>query len=204
MSLPTSYFTDLYAASADPWEFRTRWYEERKYALSVAALPRRRYARAFEPGCSVGVLTALLAARCDAVLATDPAQAAVDSARTYLTGQQNVAVECSAVPHTWPAGSFDLIVISELGYYLDAPDLDLLLRRTADSLVPGGDLLAVHWRRPVPDYPSTGDAVHDAIALVANLEGVVRHTEKDFLLEVFRKTPPAAASVAEAEGMLSS
>lgn len=202
MSLPTSYFTGLYATSADPWGFHTRWYEERKYALSVAALPRRRYRAAFEPGCSVGVLTALLAGRCDRILATDPAQAAVASARKHLTSYQNVSVECSAVPHTWPSGEFDLIVLSELGYYLGADDLDLLLKRTVESLEPGGDLLAVHWRHPVPDYPITGDAVHDAIDHTPNLDALVRHAEKDFVLEVFRKVPPAAASVAEAEGLL--
>ncbi len=202
MSLPTSYFTDLYATSADPWGFHTRWYEERKYALSVAALPRKRYRAAFEPGCSVGVLTALLAQRCDSVLATDPVQAAVTSAREHLTSHQNVTVECSAVPGTWPPAVFDLIVLSELGYYLDEDDLEVMLDRVVDSLDPGGDLLAVHWRHSVSDYPITGDAVHKAIGRRQNLEAVVRHVEKDFVLEVFRKVPPAAASVAEAEGML--
>ena len=38
----------VYAASGDPWGFTSRWYEERKYALSLAMLPRRRYAEAVE------------------------------------------------------------------------------------------------------------------------------------------------------------
>ena len=61
MSLQPAYFDDMYAESPDPWGFRTRWYEERKFALTMAALPRRRYRRVFEPGCSVGMLTRLLA-----------------------------------------------------------------------------------------------------------------------------------------------
>ena len=42
---------------------------------------RERYASAFEPGCSIGVLTAQLAPRCDRLLACDVAAAAVESAR---------------------------------------------------------------------------------------------------------------------------
>lgn len=201
MSLPTSYFTDLYTACDDPWGFRTRWYEERKYALSVACLPRRRYRSAFEPGCSIGILTALLADRCDSVLASDPAAAAVASARSHLKGRQNVRLECSAVPGSWPAGTFDLIVLSELCYYLDAGDLDLLVRRVEGGLEPGGDLLAVHWRHPVADYPLTGDAVHEAIRRSDGLATTVLHEEKDFVLEVLRRVPPAALSVAEADGL---
>ncbi|MFE7421819.1 hypothetical protein [Rhodococcus sp. NPDC057529] len=60
-----SYFDAMYAASPDPWGFGDRWYEQRKYALTLAALPRPRYRRAFEPGCSIGILTAALAHRCD-------------------------------------------------------------------------------------------------------------------------------------------
>ena len=30
MSLPGSYFDDLYAGDDDPWSLRTRWYEQRK------------------------------------------------------------------------------------------------------------------------------------------------------------------------------
>ena len=71
MNLPADYFARMYGGSDDPWGFRTRWYEERKRAVTLAALDRPRYRRGFEPGCSVGVLTAGLAERCDALLASD-------------------------------------------------------------------------------------------------------------------------------------
>ena len=82
--LPDAYFADVYATTSDPWRLAERWYEQRKYAITMAMLPKPRYRSAFEPGCSVGVLTELLAARCDALLATDVAQAALDTARTRL------------------------------------------------------------------------------------------------------------------------
>ena len=46
MSLPGSYFDGLYDADDDPWSLRSRWYEQRKYALTTAVLPKARYADA--------------------------------------------------------------------------------------------------------------------------------------------------------------
>ena len=73
MTLGPGYFDAMYAAAPDPWSLRTRWYEARKYAISIAMLPRQRYRDAFEPGCSVGVLTGMLAPRCDRLLSCDMA-----------------------------------------------------------------------------------------------------------------------------------
>ena len=119
MTLDPTYFRDLYAACADPWGLAGRWYEARKYAVSTALLPRQRYGRAFEPGCSIGVLTAMLAPRCDALLACDAVPDAVSSARARTAGLPGVRVEQRAVPGQWPPGSFDLIVLSELLYYFE-------------------------------------------------------------------------------------
>jgi SAM-dependent methyltransferase len=201
MSLPPSYFDEMYAASPDPWGLAHRWYEQRKYALTLAVLPRQRYRSAYEPGCSVGVLSEQLAGRCDRLLAADAALPAVRAARARLAGRPNAVVEHRAVPAEWPDGRFDLIVLSEIGYYLDLPDLGRLVRLAVEALEPGGDLVAVHWRHPVADYPLRGDAVHAAVAADHRLASTCRHVEADFLLEVFARTPPAARSVAAVEGL---
>ena len=39
MTLGADYFAGIYAAADDPWGLASRWYERRKYALTVAALP---------------------------------------------------------------------------------------------------------------------------------------------------------------------
>ncbi len=59
--LSDAYFDRMYSESADPWQLQSRWYERRKYAITLALLPYARYRHAFEPGCSVGVLTEQLA-----------------------------------------------------------------------------------------------------------------------------------------------
>jgi SAM-dependent methyltransferase len=201
MSLPTTYFEGLYRSTDDPWSFRTRWYEERKRALTLASMRRRRYRSCFEPGCSLGLLTAELAGRCDAVLACDVSDRALRTARETVAAASNVRLLRRSVPEWWPTGPFDLVVISEIGYYFDPDTVTSLWRAARACLEPGGDLVAVHWRHPVDDYPLTGDTVHNLLAKTGGLERTLCHEEPDFLLEVYTRTPPAAASVASAEGL---
>jgi SAM-dependent methyltransferase len=201
MTLGTDYFDQLYAASADPWEFRTRWYEARKYAISLALLPAEHYGDAFEPGCSIGVLTEQLALRCDRLLACDGSAAAVRQAAARTARWPNVQVQRLVMPGDWPAGEFDLIVLSELLYYFAGDDLPKVLDRAVASLRPDGTLLAVHWRYPVADYPRTGDEVHQALAGQAGLARLVEHREPDFLAEVYIRTDGEPLSVAQAGGL---
>jgi SAM-dependent methyltransferase len=204
-TLDAAYFDGMYETSPDPWGFSTRWYEARKYAISVAMLPAARYDRAFEPGCSIGVLTAMLAPRCGSLLSCDVSAAAVRSAAQRIAGRPDVRVERRRLPDDWPDGRFDLVVLSELLYYFAGDDLDTVLGRATAALRPGGTLLAAHWRRPVAGYPRTGDEVHAAIAAWPELTLVADHQEPDFVAQAFLRaapgTDPASVSVAAAEGL---
>ncbi|MEU4243349.1 methyltransferase domain-containing protein [Actinoplanes sp. NPDC026619] len=189
MTTPISYFEQMYAADPDPWSFETRWYDARKHALTVDALPNRRYRSGFEPGCSTGMLTARLADRCETLLAVDAVPAAVEAAAARVADRPNVTVRAARMPLDWPEETFDLIVLSELGYYFADADLDTLLGRLDASLAAGGDLVAVHWRWPVEEHARSGDEVHAALAKVPGLHRLARHEEADFLLEVFTRDP---------------
>ncbi len=204
MTLDSDYFTGLYEADDDPWRLASRWYETRKYGLTVAALPAERYRRGLEVGCSVGVLTAALASRCDELLGVDIAQRAVDVAAERTRRLPGVCVQRRTLPGDWPEETFDLIILSEVGYYFDAKDFHRLLDLTSASLDPGGTLVAVHWRHPVAEYPGSGDEVHERISRRAGDLGLARtvtHEERDFWLEVYLRTPPAPRSVAERTGL---
>lgn len=159
-SVAPDYFEQLYAADPDPWGFATSPYETAKYAATLAALPRRRYRSAFEIGCSVGVLTASLAARCDALLAVDYSERALALASDRCNELGHVSLERMAVPDEFPEEPFDLIVLSEVGYYLSRADLLALRGRIDASLVPGGHLLLAHWTQRIEDCPLSGDEVH--------------------------------------------
>lgn len=196
--LGQQYFDATYDRHDDPWGFTHRWYERRKRAVTTSALPDERYARALEVGCSIGVLTAELAERCDDLLAIDLAPAAVERARDRLAGRDHVRVEVGDVADRAPAGPFDLIVVSEVGYYLTLAHLRDVLSRLEAELAPGGTLVACHWRHPVADYPLTGDQVHRTLARGTALTRVVAHEEADFLLDVYSAD---ARSVAARTGL---
>jgi SAM-dependent methyltransferase len=185
MTLQREHFEALYAADPDPWKFENSAYEHAKYERTLAALGDRRYARGLEAGCSIGVLAELLAERCDDLLAVDIAQAAVDAARERLAAYAHVRVERRTLPTEWPAGPFDLVVCSELLYYWDRPTLEEALGVIADSLAPGGRLIAVHYRPQSTVDPLTGDDVHALLRERLALAHVGAEANDQFRIDVF-------------------
>lgn len=156
-SLPAGYFEELYAGDPDPWRFASSDYERRKYAATLAALPRDRYAAAFEVGCSIGVLTRLLADRCDRLLSVDAAEAPLAAARQRNADAPWVGIRRASMPEEWPPdGSFDLILLSEVLYYFSWGDIALVAEHVRRTLRPGGDVVLVHWVRET-NYPLSGD-----------------------------------------------
>src|SRR4051794_4793646 len=141
----------MYLAKDDPWDLATKWHDQRKYAVTVASLPRERYRRCYEPGASIGLLTRLLAARCDEVLAVDSIASAVEQARATCRDLPSVRVDRATLPADLPDGTFDLIVIGDLLYYLSADDLAATLDGLQDRLEPGGDMVSVHFRNRAED-----------------------------------------------------
>ena len=202
MTLDPGYFREVYGASPDPYGLADRWYEKRKYALTVALLPREHYATAFEPGCSIGVLTEQLAPRCDTLIACDAVAEAVASAQARTAGLPGVLIAQRAIPREWPARAFDLIVFSELLYYFDDADFGEVLRLGIGALRPDGHLLAVHWRHPAPDHPRTGDEVHEALAGHDQLALLARYSDPDFTAEVYTRAGDDLRSVAQVGGIV--
>ncbi|QXQ05389.1 nodulation S family protein [Sphingosinicellaceae bacterium] len=185
------YFDALYAADADPWRFETSDYEAKKYADTVAALPRQHYAAAVEFGCSIGVLTEQLAAHADTVLGIDVAQAALDRAAARCAALPHVQFARIRIPDEMPEQSFDLIVLSEVLYYFDPATLARLADRLRVVAAPGSDLILVHWLGPTPDYPLNGDAaVATFLAAVAGWTRVTQQARRqDYRLDVLRAVP---------------
>lgn len=189
------YFDDLYRQNTDPWGLDERFYERRKRAAVLAALTRPVFERVFEPGCATGALTGELAQRSKALVAWDVAAAAVARTRRRLGDSPGVSVDVGQIPDDWPSGRFDLIVLSEVGYY--CPDLDDLVRRIDGCLTEDGVLVASHWRRPAAMHAHTAGSVHNALG--AGRRMIVNHVEDDFLLQVWSRS---GESVAVAEGIV--
>ena len=178
---------------------RWRWYEARKRALTLACLPALRYASGYEPGCANGELSAALAARCDRLLVSDGSARAVELTRARVFDLPHVQVRQAWLPAEWPADTFDLIVISELGYFLGHEALDGLAAKARASLRTGGTLLACHWRWPIQGGALDGDAVHRRLTQQLDLPLLSQVQELDFRLDVWSED---ARSVAQREGFV--
>ena len=188
-TLGRDHFEALYAARPDPWRLATSDYERAKYAATLAALPRPRYARGFEVGCALGIFTAALGRRCDALLAVEPVATALEQARARNADQPQIHFASLLVPGEWPDGRFDLIVLSEVIDYLGAADVEALAARVSASLDRDGDVVMVHWVGKKRGPPS-GDEASDRFIMAAAGDLTVLRAERnaDYRLDVLRRT----------------
>lgn len=178
----------MYAQAGDPWRLEDRWYERRKYDITAALLPVARYRHAFEPGCSIGVLTQRLVGRCDHVTSTDVSVVALDATSRRLQGagvRERVTLLRGSLDQPWPTGPFDLVVLSEVCYYLQPARLREVLEREVPRLRPAATVLAAHWRHDVEDYPMNGDEANDIIGAAEGLHHLGGYRDADVVIDVF-------------------
>lgn len=161
-SLQPDYFEQMYRQDPDPWDFETSDYEALKYQTTIDALPQARYRNALEIGGSIGVLTQKLAPYCDSLLSIDVSKTAQQKAIARCQDLSQVRFKIAQVPQDFPNEMFDLILVSEVGYYLSWSDLKRTQQLILDRLKSGGHLLLVHWTLHAKDYPLTGDEVHES------------------------------------------
>lgn len=189
-SLNLDYFKDIYDRSEDPWNFETSAYEAAKYAATIAALPNKQEERVLEVGCSIGVLTRLLAQRCTYLLAIDVSQKALDIANRRCEHVRNVTFKKASFPKELPADQFNLIMVSEVAYYLSAADWKGAIGALYERLVSGGHIVLVHWLPEVPDYPQTGDEVHDRFEQLMRdkMKSVFSNRAENYRIDVWARS----------------
>jgi len=178
---------ELYS-SDDPYGYEGT--EERaRYEWTLAALEGRRFARALELGCSVGVFTEMLAPQCDELVALDVSARALERAADRLGARPEVQLERGAVPDDLPEGPFDLIVCSDVLAYSVPDQVLVALRRIEGALASGGVLLAAHWRPPTPTHRLSGDRVHRLLTRHTTLRRTGRAFRGNHRLDILEKHP---------------
>ena len=181
-----AYFDAMFDTNLDPWGFETSWYERRKFALTVAALPKARYRRCVEPGCATGTLTERLADRCDSVLAYDFVPSVVRAAEARFADRPQIEIVEAEFPTYVPAGTGDLAIWSEVGYYLTDDGLAIAAADLDRWLEPNGNLVAVHYTGET-DYPRRGHDVAGEIERFGFLRRVLTITDPRFDLVVWER-----------------
>jgi 2-polyprenyl-3-methyl-5-hydroxy-6-metoxy-1,4-benzoquinol methylase len=171
-----AHFQRIYDANNDPWNYHQSDYEKAKRDATIAALEGRRFRSAVEVGCSIGLLTRRLAEHCDRLLAVDFVEAALTAAQIACADKPNVTFVDARVPSTWPEGEFDLIVLSEVLYFLSDVDNRSLAQRCGTSLTRDGEILLVNWLGKSSDDPCSGnDAATRFMASAQSYSHVTSH-----------------------------
>jgi cyclopropane fatty-acyl-phospholipid synthase-like methyltransferase len=178
-------FETRYRSERDPWAYETSAYERAKYSATLEACGAGRFAEALELGSSIGVFSDLLAGRCARLTTIDGAPTAVAAARRRLAGRPNVEVILGSIPDAIPIRRYDLIVASEILYYLEPESLQTTLGRLRDLAAPVARLVAVHWRPTGPERPLSAEQVHAALGEEWWLSPLHSASTDDYLLDVF-------------------
>ncbi|NDW59806.1 methyltransferase domain-containing protein [Yangia sp. PrR004] len=134
----------LYSAGDDPWSFRSSLYEQEKFRATCAALPRSRYRSALELGCGNGELARHIAPHCTHYTGVDAVETALQAAQRTVPQGRFLR---SFLPAPLPNGAHDLILLSEILYFLDAPGIRSLAMQI-DKAWPMADVLCVTWLGP--------------------------------------------------------
>lgn len=189
-SLDSEYFKQVYDANEDPWNFETSRYEAAKYAATIAALPKENYENVLEIGCSIGVLTQLLAQKSTHLLATDISQKALDLAGKRCINLKNVSFKKLNFQNELPDDQYDLIMVSEVAYYLSPTDWEFAIGNLYGKLKTDGNIVLVHWLPEVHDYPQTGDEVHNSFEKLMKdkMTNVFSTRETSYRIDVWAKS----------------
>ncbi len=194
-------FEDAYRGSADPWAsadpryFYQRW----KYEGLMSVLPPgRRFARALDLGSGVGALSLALTSVATEVLGMDIAQAAVDQATRRMSGRTGLSFAQGDVTALDPAldGGFDLIVVADTLYYLDAVDdqsLKTVAARIARLARPGGlCLIANHYFFAADRDSRLSRRIHDAFTWSTGFAVISQHRRPFYLASLLEAVSPDA------------
>lgn len=156
-------FFDHFFDDGDPFGFDVNPEERLKFRRTLEVCGEAARGRVLELGCAVGTFTEELAPVASEVLAVDVSQAAVEQVRRRLRDHPHVRASAMTVPTEFPDGPFDLVVASDVLYYLAVNELGRCVSRIEAALAMGGVFVAVHY---VPRMGSvlSGDEAHDVIS----------------------------------------
>jgi cyclopropane fatty-acyl-phospholipid synthase-like methyltransferase len=158
-------FEKKFRNNIDPWNYSTSPFERYKRSVLLRACGCRTYGRGLELACAIGVTTQELSRRCLRLQAVDSSSTALNEARRRLRGNDKVTIRQMVLPDETPRGLFDLIVASEIAYYLRPRALSALLLKLYLALAPGGRIVFLNHRRQFEDAAQLPALAHKRLSL---------------------------------------
>lgn len=202
---PKQYWESVFA-QPDPWSYETE-YERLKYDRTLEVLGDRRQKRALELACAEGHFTRRLADVVGHLKAVDISQTALERAAKRCADKTNIEFGRLDFFHDSIAGSWDLIVCSEVLYYTnDTALLDRVAAKIGAALAPGGLLLSAHAHllvdRPAEtgfdwDHPAGGKAILKSFEDAGELVPIQSLETELYTIKLFQRRQNAGGSVTE-------
>jgi len=177
-------FEDRYRAEGDPWATLTDPTERAKAAAVLEACGEGPFAAVCDLGAGLGLIAAALAPRSRSLLALDAAPTAVAAAAGRLAPWPGARAEVAVLPDDLPGETFDLVVASEVLYYLAPAAFAATLRWLDGAVAPAGRVVAVHWTGSAPDLQRSADDVHAALARRPRLTRIATTRAATYRLDV--------------------
>jgi SAM-dependent methyltransferase len=153
-------FERKFRADIDPWDYKHSPFERFKRRIILNVCGPQKHGRVLELGCAIGETTRTLARVSLRLLAVDAAPTALVEARRQVLGKKNVTVRFAKLPFQMPRGPYDLIIASEIAYYLPQHQLKSLARRIRSALAPGGLVVVVDSKKPFGDASQLPTLAH--------------------------------------------
>jgi hypothetical protein len=100
----------------------------------------------------------------------------------------------ASLDEPWPAEGCDLVVLSEICYYLDAAVLRTVWTVRCRGWRKAQTVLAAHWRHPGRRLSDDGDHANDVIGATAGLHHVGGYRDADVVIEVFDTGTPTSVA----------
>jgi SAM-dependent methyltransferase len=198
-----SRYTEDYAAHTDPWGHEVTPFNFEKFQAVTELLDGvrngARFERAWEIGCSEGIMTVRLAQICERLCAVDFIQLALERTRLRCQQFSNISFSQWDLKYDPAPGLFDLIVITDvLGSFARRGDVCRACDKVVSALAPGGyllygDFLGGSHRRRIHEswwgrilLRGAPNIVHCFLAAHPALVEVARRETSMHLLALFR------------------
>lgn len=190
------HYWDALFSREDPWDY-TSAYEQEKYRHTLEMIPGEASLKVLELGCAEGIFTKMLSGKVDSVLAMDISERALQRASKKCAGLENVQFEQHDIAKGIPDDGYNLIICSEILYYLrDRYALTRFANRVKQALPSGGHLLMTHANMVSDDKSQTGfdfneigaQFIGETFSSEPGLEFIRELQTELYRVQLFRKT----------------